>query len=133
MLAVTRETQGRGDDELRRTARPRALDGGANDFQALREVGPVDRAALVTVGLGPIDQVRTGELAVVRRGIRVVIVGGHDDQRDVLDRGDVHAFVRRTGLHAAFANRGKPDKPFSPFIRLAINLPTTTETIAPRW
>ena len=104
MFAVTGETQSRGDDELRWTAGPRALDRGADDFEALRQVGAVDRAAFVAVAFRTIDQIRTGKLAIVRRGVGVMIVRRDDDQRHLLDRGDVHPFVRRTGLHAAFAN-----------------------------
>ena len=104
VLAVTGETQSRCDDELRWTTGARALDGGADDFEALRQVGAVDRAAFVAVALRAIDQIRTGELAVVRRGVGVMIVCRDDDQRHMLDRGDVHPFVRRAGLHAAFAD-----------------------------
>ena len=69
------------------------------------QIGAVDSRAFVTVTLRAIDQIRAGKLAVVRRGIGVMIVGRDHDQRHLLDRGDVHPFMRRAGLHAAFADR----------------------------
>jgi hypothetical protein len=42
VFPVAGETQSRGDDELRWTTGPRALDRSANHFKALCEVGAVD-------------------------------------------------------------------------------------------
>src|SRR5256885_1375305 len=104
MLTVAGETESRRDDELRWTASTRALNRGADNFEALRQVGAVDRATFVTIAFSAIDQVRAGKLAVVRRGVGVMIVRRDDDKRHVLDRGDVHPFVSSASLHAAFAN-----------------------------
>ena len=68
------------------------------------QIGAVDRAAFVTVAFRAIDEIRAGELAIVRRGVSVMIVRRDDDQRHMLDRGDIHPFVRRASLHPAFAD-----------------------------
>src|SRR5260370_12456918 len=54
----------------------------------------------------------TGELTVIRRRVSVMIVRRHDNERHLFDCGEVHAFVKRAGLHSAFANAAQTDKVF---------------------
>jgi hypothetical protein len=112
VFTMTREPQSGGDNELRSPAGARSLDGAANNFEALREIGAVHGTTFVTVAFRAIDQISAAKLAVVWGRIGVVVIGRHHDQRDPLDRGDVHPFVGRAGLHAAFADRRQPDKSF---------------------
>ena len=57
MFPVTGEAQSRCDNELRWTASAGAFDCGADDFEALRQVGAIDRAAFVPVAFRAIDQI----------------------------------------------------------------------------
>ena len=41
-----------------------------------------------------------------------MIVRSDDYERHLFDGGDIQAFVRRTGLHSTFSNRGQTDKSF---------------------
>ena len=63
----------------------------------------------------PIDEVGAGKFAIVRRGIGKVIIRGNEDERHFFHRGDVHSFVGRAGLHAAFADHRQSDEFFFAF------------------
>ena len=71
---------------------------------------PSTRVAFVAVAARAIDQIGAGKLAVVRRRVGEVIVRRDEHERHLLDRGDVHPFMARAGLHAAFADRRQADE-----------------------
>src|SRR4029077_6608991 len=79
-------------------------------IEKIGEIGPIDIVTFEAVTFRAIHQIVTGKLAVVRRGIRVMIVRGHNDKRHLLHRGDVQSFMGRPRLHAAFTNASQPDK-----------------------
>ena len=54
----------------------------------------------------------TRELAVVRSGISVMVVGRNDHQGHLFHSGDVHPLVKCAGLHPAFADACQNDKVF---------------------
>ena len=84
--------------------------------------------------LRAIDQIGTGKFAIVRRGVGEVII------RKPRSRTAPFPPRRCSSLRASrrFASRLRRSSlgrrnPFSPFIRFASSLPTTTGIIAPRW
>ena len=104
VLAVTGQAQSRCDHELRRTAGTRTFHRAADHIETLREIGAVNRVPFKSISNRAIDQIVAGKLAIVRRRVSVMVVRRHEHERHALDRGDVHAFMRRAGLHAAFAD-----------------------------
>ena len=105
MFAMTGETQERRDHQLRRAAGARAFHRAADDFEAGGQIGAVDRVPFVAVTLRAIDQIGAGKFAIVRRGVGEMIVRRDEDERHLFHRGDIHSFMRRAGLHPAFADR----------------------------
>jgi len=72
--------------------------------EALRQIGPIQFVAFEAITAGAIDQVGAGELAIIRSGIGIMIIGCDDDQRHVLNRGDIQTLMAGAGLHSAFSN-----------------------------
>jgi hypothetical protein len=110
VFAVAGEPQSRRDHQLGRAAGARPFHRAADDVETGAKIGAVDAITFETVAFGAVDQIRAGEFAVVRRGIGVMVIRGHDHERDLLDRGDIHAFVGGAGLHSAFPDGGETDK-----------------------
>jgi hypothetical protein len=101
---MTGEAEDGGDDELRWATGAGAFHGRADYLKALCQVGAVQFIAFEAVTAGAINQVGAGKLAIVGSGISVMIIGRDHYQRNVLDRGDVHPFMGRAGLHSPFPN-----------------------------
>ena len=105
VLTVSAQAQDRSDDKLRRPPGARALDRAADHVQTRGEIGAIDIAAFEAVALRLRGEIVAGKLALVRRGVGVMIVRRHHHERHLLDRGDVHPFVEGAGRGPAFADR----------------------------
>src|SRR2546423_9663663 len=93
-----------GARSLRWAPAPAGFPAGADYVKELGQVGAVQFITFEAVTAGAINQVGAGKLAIVRSGISVMIIGRDHYQRNVLDRGDVHSFMGRAGLHSPFPN-----------------------------
>ena len=110
VFTVAGEAEERGDHKLWSAAGARTRDRIVEYFEAGMKIGSVHGVAFHAVSDGFIDEIRAYELPIVRRGIGVLIIRNHHDQRQSLDRGEVHAFVKGSSGRAAFTNAGRTDR-----------------------
>ena len=87
----------------------RGLHSESQGLETGHRVGAVAFEASDAVSGGFVEEVGADELAVVRCGVSVLVVGHHDDEREVFDRGHVDALVKGTGRGATVADGSDPD------------------------
>src|ERR1043166_9055590 len=93
MFPMTRQTQNGCDNQLRWAAGAGTFYRRADNVEALCQISAVHFVTFEAVTAGAIDQLVTREFALVRGGIRVMIVGGDDHQRHMLDRRNIQSFM----------------------------------------
>jgi hypothetical protein len=97
VFAVAAEAEQGGDDELRTVAGPGAIHRVADHFEAGGQIRAVHRIRFNAVARAPVGQVGAGELAAVRGGVGVLVVGHDEDEREFFDGGLVQRLVKRAG------------------------------------
>src|SRR6266516_4253454 len=112
VFPMTGQAQDGSDDQLRRATCSRALHRATDYIQTICKIGSIDRVTFESVTRRAINQIMTSYLAVVWRGISIMIVRRDDNERHLFDSGYVHSFVERAGLHTAFADARQADKVF---------------------
>ena len=106
MLRVTLQSKRLHFEQRDSAARPRVIDGFFRRAMNGEDVVAVDSHAAAAERVRFVGESARRGLFRDRRRIRVRVVFDHDDHRQLLHRGEVHAFVKRAGGRAAVADEG---------------------------
>ena len=109
MFTVADKAQQVAHDKLRTTPAARGLDGRPDHFQAIGQIGRLHTMASHPITYRLVEQILACELAIVRRGIRILVICHNDHQGKLLDRGHIDPFVKRPGRGAAVAETRRTD------------------------
>ena len=112
MFAVAAKTQQAADDHLRAAAFARPADRRGQDAQAILKIGAIDGMGGDAVTAGLVGQIMAGKLAVVRRGVGVLIVGDDQNQRQTFHRRLVQGFMKCARGSGAVADAGRAHRAF---------------------
>ena len=117
-------------DQRRALAGAGAVDHALGDVVDRQHVVAVHHLVRDAVGRGALVDARDRHLLGDRRRVRELVVLGDDDERDLLDGGEVQPFVERAGAGRAVADPGHGDES-RPRIRAPIAMPAATGIESP--
>ena len=112
MFTVAGKPQNGGHDQLWRTSRARTFHCATDYLETRTEVRPIKTVTFKAIPDGAVDEIVARELAIIRRGISIMIICRDDHQRHLFYCRDIHSLVKRTGLHSAFADARQADEVF---------------------
>ena len=110
VFAVAAEAEQIGHDELRAVAGAGTSDRVANDIKTRGQIIANHGMRFDAVAHGFIRKVGADKLAVIRRGIGVLVVGDDEDEREFFHGRLIKRFVKRSGGSRAFAETCRADK-----------------------
>ena len=110
MFPVAAEAEQIGHDELRAVAGTGAGDRVADDIETRGQIIANHGMRLDAVAHGFIREVGTDKLAVIRRGISVLVVGNDQNERKFFHGRLIKRFVKRASGGRTFANTRHADE-----------------------
>ena len=105
VFSVAGEPQTSSHDHLWAISGAGAFCSVGNHLETITEIGSVHGVTFDAIANRAIDQIVTGELAVVWCRVGVLVVHHHDNERRFFDCGHIYCFMERTGRGPAITYR----------------------------